>query len=77
MMLQSLMKPNLAPPTGANVTQAQEPLPGPAASRSGTGMHANKLPGHAAINSVIQKQGPISTSGDFGNPNAGVWAQGI
>jgi hypothetical protein len=29
------------------------------------------VPGHAAINSTIQTKGPLSASGDFGNPNAG------
>ena len=71
MVLQSLMKPNLAPPAGANVTQPEEPLPGPAASKSGIGMHANKLPGHAAIGRVVQKQRPISASGDSAIPMLG------
>ena len=68
-----------APPTmgpGAGAT-----LPGAGGVvMDGTGPHgagpgaagANDiLPGHAAIKSVIQTKGPISATGDFGNPNAG------
>ena len=65
------MEPHLASPAGTSVTQPEEPLPGPAASKSGTGMHANKLPGHAAIGRVVQKQRPISASGDSAIPMLG------
>jgi hypothetical protein len=44
---------------------ARQPLPGLSAPPGGG------LPGHAAINNTIQTKGPISASGDFGNPNAG------
>ena len=72
------MKPNLATPAGANVAQEQEPLPAGQPGFRGTGLHANKLPGHAAINSVIQKQGSVSVSGGPGTSmpaKGGFWAE--
>lgn len=58
MPAQAPMQPAMA---AANIPAPQGLTPGA----------PQNLGGHSAINSTIQKKGPISTTGDFANPNAG------